>query len=82
MTPKEQKEYLSELHQMSAYDVREDTSPEIQPDSLKRAMAITELEKRRQARAPDTIRNPINGPAVFLVVAVLVAGAFAWWKFF
>ena len=82
MTPKEHKEYLTELHRMSAFEVRENTTPEIQPDPLKRAMAVTELEKRRQARAPETIKGPINVPAVFLMLAIVVAGAFAWWKFF
>ena len=67
---------------MSAFEVRENTTPDVQPDPLKRAMAVTELEKRRQARAPDTIKNPMNVPVLFLTLALVVAGAFAWWKFF
>lgn len=82
MTSKEQKAFLSELHRMSAFEVRENTTPKIQPDPLMRAMAVTELEKRRQARAPDTIKGPINAPMVFFTLALVVAGAFAWWKFF
>ena len=82
MTPKEHQAFTTELRRMSAFEVREHTTIDVQTDPLKRAMAVTELEKRRQARAPDTIRGPINVPAVFLTLAVLVEGAFAYWKFF
>lgn len=82
MTSKEQKAYLTELSRMSAFEVRENTTPEMQPDPMRRAMAVTELEKRRQARAPDTIKGPISVAAVFFALAVLVAGAIAYWTFF
>jgi hypothetical protein len=82
MTPKEHQAFAAELHRMSAFEVRENTTTDVQPDPLKRAMAVTELEKRRQARAPDTIRGPVNATALFLALAFVVAGAFVWWKFF
>ena len=82
MATKEQQDFISELHRMSAYEVRENTSPSVQPDALKRAMAVTELEKRRQARAPSTIRSGLRLPVTLLALIILSAGAVVYWKFF
>ena len=84
MTPKEHRAFDSELRRMGTFDVRENTDPANQPDSIKRAMAVTELERRRQARAPDTIRDPVTGRTMsflFLFVLIAAAGA-AYWRFF
>ena len=84
MTPKEHRAFDSELRRLGTFEVRENTNPENQPDSIKRAMAVTELERRRQARAPDTIRNPITGRMVsllFFAVLIAAVGA-AYWRYF
>jgi len=84
MTPKEHRAFDSELRRMSTFDVRENTDPAHQPNSIKRAMAVTELERRRQARAPDTIRDPVTGRTVsllFLFILIAAVGA-AYWRFF
>ena len=69
---------------MEAFEVRENTNPSIQPNSIKRAMAVTELERRRQARAPDTIREPVNGRMVSILVLgiVIAAAGAAYWRYF
>jgi hypothetical protein len=84
MTPKEHRAFDSELRRMGAFEVRENTNPANQPDSIKRAMAVTELERRRQARAPDTIRDPVTRRTVsllFLFILIAAAGA-AYWRYF
>jgi hypothetical protein len=84
MTPKEKRAFLSELRQMGTFEVREQTTPAVQADSHKRAMAITELERRRQARAPETIRDPISGrmiSLIFLIILVVGLGA-AYWRYY
>ena len=84
MTPKEQRAYDSELRKLGTFDVREQTTPAVQSDSRKRAMAVTELERRRQARAPETIRDPISGRAISLIfLIILVAGlGAAYWRYY
>ncbi len=67
---------------MDAVEVRENTNPTIQPDATKRAMAVTELERRRQARAPDTLENSILLRAMSLLVFGALIAAAAYWKFF
>ena len=84
MTPKEHRAFDSELRRLGAYEVRENTNPVNQPDSTKRAMAVTELERRRQARAPDTIRDPVTRrtmSVLFLFILVAAVGA-AYWRYF
>ena len=84
MTRKEQRTFDAELRRMAAFDVREQADPTKQADSIKRAMAVTELERRRQARAPETIRDPVSGRTIALIfVAILIAGAgAAYWRYF
>ena len=69
---------------MNAFEVREHADPATQPDSIKRAMAVTELEKRRQARAPETIKDPVSGRTISLIfLLILVAGlGAAYWRYF
>ena len=84
MTPKEHRAFDSGLRRLGAYEVRENTNPVNQPDSTKRAMAVTELERRRQARAPDTIRDPVTRrtmSVLFLFILVAAVGA-AYWRYF
>ena len=78
MTIKEHQAFASELRLMDAGEVRENTNAAIQSDATKRAMAVTELERRRQARAPDTIRNPIRMYLLLIAFAGIV-GATAYW---
>ena len=82
MADKDHQTYDAELRKMSAYDVRENSEPSVQPDPIKRAMAVTELERRRQARAPSTIKDPITGRAVGMIVLGAVIAAAVFWGFF
>lgn len=86
MTPKEYRTFASELRQMSAFDVRQNSDPSIQPEPKKRAMAVTELERRRQTRAPpNAIKVPIMGRTVSLIllaaIVAVVVTATAYSKF-
>ncbi len=47
-------------------------------------MAVTELERRRQARAPDTIRDPLIGRMISLLVLFILIAAVgtAYWRYF
>ena len=84
MTPKEHRAFDSELRRLGSYEVRENTNSVNQPDSTKRAMAVIELERRRQARAPDTIRDPVTRrtmSVLFLFILVAAVGA-AYWHYF
>ena len=78
MTTKEHQAFASELRLMHTGEVRENINAAIQPDAAKRAMAVTELERRRQARAPNTIRNPIRMYLLLIAFAGIV-GATAYW---
>ena len=81
MTLKEHQAFASELRQLDAVEVRENTDVDVQPDAVKRAMAGTELERRRQERAPGTIKytSPIRVLS-WLILGVLVAAG-AYWQF-
>jgi hypothetical protein len=84
MTPKEHRAFDAELRRLSTFEVRELTDRAIQPDSIRRAMAVTELERRRQARAPETIRDPVTGRTVslcLLFILIAAVGA-AYWRYF
>ena len=83
MATKENQPFITELRGMTSIEVRENTTPSIQPEPAKRAMATTELERRRQERAPDSIKDPMIGPGVFLLLltlAIAIAIA-AYWMF-
>ncbi len=84
MTPKEHRTFDHELRRLSTFEVREHTDRAKQPDSTKRAMAVTELERRRQARAPNTIKDPATGRMMSLLVlfVLVVAAGAAYWRFF
>ena len=52
--------FASDLAQMSDEDVRRQIEPSVQPVPLLRAIAVTELEKRRQMRT-DALSRPKFG---------------------
>lgn len=82
MPAKEHQDFASELRRMDAVEVRENTNSANQPGAVKRAMAVTELERRRQARAPDiTKSSKLLRSVPLLVLGVLIAAA-AYWKFY
>jgi hypothetical protein len=82
MTPKEHKKFASGLRKMDIVTVREHADPSFQPEAQKRAMAATELERRRQEKAPEAIRDPI-APRLIFTGGILVAGLVAaYWGFF
>lgn len=67
---------------MGTYEVRQNTYKSFQFDAAKRTMAVTELERRRQARAPDTIKDPKFRRIVILITVVIAAVAAAYWNFY
>ncbi len=81
MTTKEHRTFTSELRKMGTYEVRQNTYKSFQIDAAKRTIAVTELERRRQARAPDTIKAPKSRRMVILITVVIAAAAVAYWKF-
>lgn len=60
-------------------DVREQADPSFQPEAVKRAMAATELERRRQENAPEAIRDPLAPRIIFISGLLVVALAAAYW---
>ena len=78
MTPEQYRAFNAELKNMTTLEVRQNTEPSHQSDARKRAMAVTELERRRQLRAPDTIKDPLYGRPGFLIVVILVIAVAAY----
>ena len=77
MTTEEYQPFVAELKNIDAFKVLENTRPIVQPDPIKRALAATELERRRQARAPATINDPRFGRLVLVsVIGILAVAAY------
>lgn len=73
MTTKEYQPFVDHLRKIDAFEVRENTRPLVQPDPIKRAIAVTELERRRQERAPATIKDPPYGLFIVLLGLAILA---------
>ncbi len=82
MASREYRAFALELRNMSAYDVRQHTETSFETDAAKRAMAVTELERRRQASAQENAKDRITGRIVFLMTVVIAAAVAAYWKFY
>ena len=53
-------EFASELRHMSDAEVRQQIDPSAQPVPLRRSMAVTEIEKRRQKRTNALLKRRID----------------------
>ena len=82
MTPKEYRAFAKALKKVDMIDVRECADPALEPDAIKRDIAITELERRRLAIERNNNQGAIIArPFFWIVVVVLVAGV-AIWKYY
>ena len=79
MADEKNTEFASELRHMSDAEVRQQIDPTAQPVPLRRSMAVTEIEKRRQKRTNDLLKRRIDVNRVVVwtawggVIAALVA---------
>ncbi len=81
MTPKEYRAFAKALKKVDIIDVRECADPDLEPNSIKRDIANTELERRRQA-IDSTNNRPIIARSFFLIlIAILMASVAIWWFF-
>jgi len=68
--------FASDLAQMSDDDVRRQIEPSVQPVPVRRAIAVTELEKRRQMRT-DALSRPKFALARIVYGIVMLAAVIA-----
>ncbi len=68
-------EFAAELRHMSDAEVRQQIDPTAQPVPLRRSMAVTEIEKRRQKRTNALLkpRIDVNRIVVWTVWAAVIA---------
>lgn len=60
MADEKNTEFAAELRHMSDAEVREQIDPSAQPVPLRRSMAVTEIEKRRQKRTNALLKRRID----------------------
>ena len=77
MTPPERKAFSSQLRRSGSAEVRQNTNATFQPDATKRSMAVTELERRRQADAREINSNPLR-LLLLLIAFSTIVGATAY----
>ncbi len=79
MADEKNTEFASELRHMSDAEVRQQIDPSAQPVPLRRSMAVTEIEKRRQKRTNALLKRRIDVNRIVVwmawlgVIAALVA---------
>ncbi len=84
MTDERDKQYASELTRMSEDEVRQQMELSVQPVPFLRAMATTELERRRQKRTTALMGPGRNlgrvtvGAALFAAIAAAIAAWLIW----
>jgi hypothetical protein len=72
MTGERDPQFASDLSKMNDDDVRQQIEPSVQPLSVLRAMAVTELEKRRQIRSDALLTTKLSVGGITLLVVLLV----------
>ncbi len=84
MADERDKQFASELTRMSEEEVREQLEASVQPVPFLRAMAGTELERRRQLRTDALLRPGLSLGKVAVSIALLCGvgaaiAAWFWW---
>ncbi len=80
MAKKRDAQFASDLARMSDEEVHQQIEPTAQPVPILRAMAVTELERRRQKKTDALLRPNISLGRVAVGVAMLAAiGVWLWW---
>ena len=69
-------QFASDLTRMTGEEVRQQIEPVVQPVPFLRAMAVTELERRRQKRT-DALKRPNMSVGRLVVGAVVIAAVIA-----
>jgi hypothetical protein len=69
-------QFASDLNRMTGEEVRQQIEPDVQPVPFLRAMAVTELERRRQKRT-DALKRPNMSIGRMVVGAVVIAAVIA-----
>ncbi len=84
MADERDRQFASDLTRMSEEEVREQLEASVQPVPFLRAMAGTELEKRRQQRTDALLRPGLSLGTVAVSIALLcgvgaAVAAWYWW---
>jgi len=72
MTGERDPQFASDLSKMNDDEVRQQIEPALQPISVLRAMAVTELEKRRQTRSDALLTTKLSMGGITLRALLLV----------
>jgi hypothetical protein len=79
MTPKEYRAFADALKKADIKDVRESADPALEPDAIKRDIAITELARRAQALESKNVGGSIFVQSIFwIIIAISLAGVAIW----
>lgn len=79
MTPKEYRAFADALKKVDIRDVRESADPALEPDAIKRDIAITELVRREKALESNNVEGSIFVQSIFWIfVAISLAGVAIW----
>ena len=82
MTPKEYRAFAAALKKVDINDVRESADPALEPDAIKRDIAITELERREQALESKNIKGSIFDQPLFWIIVLTSMVGIAIWTFY
>lgn len=81
MTPKEYRAFAKALKKVEIIDVHECADPALEPDAIKRDIAITELERRRLAIESSNNKGTIIARPFFWIIVVMALAGVVIWRF-
>ena len=82
MTPKEYRAFTAVLKKVDINDVQESANPALEPDAIKRDIAITELERRELALESQIIKGSIFVQPLFWIIVITSMVGIAIWAFY
>lgn len=82
MTPKEYRVFADALKKVDIKDVRESADPALEPNAIKRDIAITELERREQALESKNVEGSILVQSIFWIFVAISLAAVAIWTLY
>ena len=82
MTPKEDRAFADALQKVDIKDVRESADPALEPNAIKRDIAITELERREQALESKNVQGSILVQSIFWIFVAISLAAVAIWTLY